>query len=188
MKNLFACVLLLFFVASGFQTAECFQKRRPAAKRTARPELPTQNNRSKQSGAKRAQTAEERVDATIAAFDSFTVELVSRIEKARNPVLGVDAGQKYMNMRKAEMKDRFASIKCLSEAQVTEDMKRKLQEHLYNDGFMVGQLVPKYDSNPVVKAKLQKLIDDFMEIFKHQGACPKTAVARLPQTQRFVSL
>jgi hypothetical protein len=188
MKNLFACVLLLFFVASGFQTAECFQKRRPAAKRTARPELPTQNNRSNQSAAQTEQTPDERFNATIAAFDAFTVELVGRIEKARNPTSGINAGQKYMNMRKAEMKDRFAGIRCIPEAQVSDDVERKVKEHLYNDGVMVGQLLPKYGSNPVVKAKIQKLIDDFLDIFKYSSPCPKNSLARLFRTQTFKSL
>ncbi len=179
MKNLFAGSLLVFLIAYGFDTGQCFQKRRPVAKKTAKSELSSQNKRSTRSTAKPAPSADAKVSAVIDDFDSFTAELVGKVEKARNPTLGINAAQRHMNLRKAGMKARFATVRCVPEAEVSEATKTKVKEHLYNDGFRIGQLLPKYGSTPALKAKIQKLIDDYLEIFKLEGPCPKDSLAAL---------
>ena len=109
---------------------------------------------------------DEQVGAVIKDINSFTDELVKKVESAPNPSAGVDEAQKYMDAHKSEIRSKWDSIKNISENQVSDDAKKKMQEDLFNDGKKLGELIAKYGSDQAVNAKLQKLVQDFQDLFK----------------------
>lgn len=109
---------------------------------------------------------DDQINSFLNDINSFTDEMVNKVGAAPNPSAGVDEAQKYMDAHKSEMKGKFDSIKNISENQVSEETKKKMQDNLYQDGVKVGQLTAKYGSDPAIKAKLEKLTQDFQDLFK----------------------
>ncbi len=109
------------------------------------------------------------VNAILTTIDSFTVELVSRIERAGNPSAGLDDAQKYLDSRKGELRGKMEALKRLRESQVSDAMKQKITSSLVDDASRVGDLEIKYVNqsmnNPGFKAKLDKLVKDYQALF-----------------------
>ena len=57
-------------------------------------------------------------------FDSFTNELVKRVDAASDPGAGVDDAQKYFDSKKAEMTGKMDTLKGLRGYQVGEETKK----------------------------------------------------------------
>ena len=109
---------------------------------------------------------DDQINSFVTEINTFTDELVKKVETAPNPSDGVDEAQKYMDSRKADLKSKFDSVKNIGENQVSEETKKKMQDSFYQDGVKVGQLQAKYGSDAAVKTKLQKLTQDFLDLFK----------------------
>lgn len=109
---------------------------------------------------------DDQINSFVNEINTFTDELVKKVESAPNPSQGVDDAQKFMDSRKADLKEKFNSVKNIGENQVSEETKKKMQESFYNDGMKVGQLQTKYGSDPAVRTKLTKLTQDFLDLFK----------------------
>jgi ABC-type uncharacterized transport system auxiliary subunit len=109
-----------------------------------------------------------QVNDVIGELDSFTKELVSKIESAQNPSAGVDDAQKFLDSRKADMKAKIDSIKELRGYQVSEDTMKKLKESVTDDAMSIAKLQIKYMQqtarDPAFKAKLDKLINDYQAL------------------------
>jgi hypothetical protein len=108
------------------------------------------------------------VNATVAAVDALTTELVRRIEAAPNPCDGVDDAQKYLDAMKTEIASKMGVLKSLRADQVSDETKRKLASRLGEDASRVGELQVKYVShsisNPAFKTKLDKLVADYQTL------------------------
>lgn len=109
---------------------------------------------------------DSEINNFVTEINTFTDELVKKVESASSPSVGVDEAQKYMDSRKADLREKFNSVKNIGENQVSEETKKKMQDSFYQDGVKVGQLTAKYGSDPAVRTKLQKLTQDFLELFK----------------------
>ncbi|PYS52756.1 MAG: hypothetical protein DMF68_00905 [Acidobacteria bacterium] len=109
---------------------------------------------------------DDQISTFISDVNSFTDELVKKVDAAPNPSQGLDDAQSYLDSRKSEIKGKFDSIKNIGENQVTEDTKKKLQENMFQDGMKVGQLTAKYGSDPELSPKVKKLTQDFQDLFK----------------------
>jgi hypothetical protein len=111
---------------------------------------------------------DEQVNSALAEFDSFTTELLARIETAANPSAGLDDAQKYFDSKKAELITKMAALKGVREYQVSEETKQKMALRLVEDASKVGNLQIKYDSqsinDPLFKAKLDKLVKDYQAL------------------------
>lgn len=111
-----------------------------------------------------------KMDAQVISFladlDSFTNELVRKVETAANPAAGVEAAQKLMDAQKPLLRARFDSMKKITRCEVSLEIRLKLQDGMHEDGLKIGILQAKYGSVPAVKARLQKLTQDFLDIFK----------------------
>ena len=109
------------------------------------------------------------VNAILATIDSFTTELVSRIETAGNPSTGLDEARKYFDSRKNEVTAKVDTLKRLRESQVSDATKQKITSSLVDDASRVGDLEIKYVSqsmsDPAFKAKLDKLVKDYQALF-----------------------
>lgn len=109
---------------------------------------------------------DDQINTFISDINSFTDELVKKVQDAPNPSQGVDDAQQYLDSRKSDIRSKFDSIKNIGENQVSEDTKKKLSDNMFQDGMKVGQLQAKYGSDPAVSSKLQKLMQDFQDLFK----------------------
>jgi hypothetical protein len=108
------------------------------------------------------------VNAILATIDSFTTELVNRIEMAGNPSTGVVDAQKYFDSRKGEVIAKMDTLKHLRESQVSDATKQKITSSLVDDASKVGNLEIKYVSqslnDPEFKARLDKLVKDYQAL------------------------
>jgi len=111
---------------------------------------------------------DEQVNSALAEIDSFTTELLARIETAANPSSGLDDAQKYFDSKKAELTPKMAALKSVREYQVSEETKQKMALRLVEDAAKVGNLQIKYVSqstnDPPFKAKLDKLVKDYQAL------------------------
>ena len=106
------------------------------------------------------------INSFVTEINTFTDEIVKKVESGSTPEAGVDDAQKYLDSRKADIKTKFDAVKNIGENQVSEDTKKKLSDSFYQDGVKLGQLQQKYGSDAAVKTKLQKLTQDFLDLLK----------------------
>ena len=110
------------------------------------------------------------VKEILADFDSFTNELVKRIDSASNPAAGVDDAQKYFDSRKAEMTEKMDKLKGIRGYQVGEETKKMIESSLVDDAKKIANLQVKYIGTSMrdetFKARLDKLTRDYQSLFK----------------------
>lgn len=110
------------------------------------------------------------IDAVIAELHTFSEQLVSKVQSAPNPSAGVDEAQKLMDSRKADLQAKMNSLKGVRGYQVSKETQQKMTDTLTKDAMNVAGLQVKYVSvsmrDPAFKAKIEKLVKDYTEIFK----------------------
>jgi hypothetical protein len=108
--------------------------------------------------------------AILADFDSFTNELVKRVDAASNPADGVDDAQKYFDSKKTEMTGKMEQLKAIRGYQVGEETKKMMEASLVEDAKKIANLQVKYMGTSMrdetFKAKLDKLMRDYQSLFK----------------------
>jgi hypothetical protein len=109
---------------------------------------------------------DDEVNAFINDLNSFTDELVKKVESGSTPSAGADDAQKYFDSRKADLQTKLDSIKKIGEKQVSEETKKKMTDGLYNNGMKMGKLTAKYGSDPAAGPKVQKITQDYMALFR----------------------
>ena len=109
------------------------------------------------------------INSTLSELDSFTTELVKKVESAPNPSAGVDEAQKFFDSRKADLTAKMQALKGLRGYQVSEETKQKLTSSMIESAKRVAGLQMKYVGvsvrDPAFKAKLDKLTKDFQGLF-----------------------
>ncbi|HYR75380.1 MAG TPA: hypothetical protein VEM96_06000 [Pyrinomonadaceae bacterium] len=110
------------------------------------------------------------VKTVLTDFDSFTNELVKRVESASDPAAGVDGAQKYFDSKKAEMTTKMDTLKGIRGYQVGEETRKMMESSLVDDAKKIANLQVKYMGtsmrDPTFKAKLDKLTRDYQSLFK----------------------
>ena len=110
------------------------------------------------------------VKTILGDFDSFTIELVKRVDAASNPADGVDDAQKYFDSKKTEMTTKMEQLKTIRGYQVGEETKKMMEASLVEDAKKVANLQVKYIGtsmrDPAFKAKLDKLTKDYQSLFR----------------------
>ena len=110
------------------------------------------------------------INSIVTDLDSFTTELVKKVESAPNSSAGVDDAQKYFDSRKADLTTKMTTLKGIRGYQVSEDTKNKMTKSLVDDAKRVAGLQMKYVGasmrDPAFKAKLEKLTKDYLDLFK----------------------
>ncbi len=110
------------------------------------------------------------VKTALTDFDSFTNELVKRVESASDPAAGVDDAQKYFDSKKAEMTTRMDTLKGIRGYQVGDETRKMMETSLVDDAKKIANLQVKYMSTSMrdstFKAKLDKLTRDYQSLFK----------------------
>ena len=110
------------------------------------------------------------VKTVLTDFDSFTNELVKRVESASDPAAGVDDAQKYFDSKKAEMTTKMDMLKGIRGYQVGDETRKMMESNLVDDARKIANLQMKYMGtsmrDPTFKAKLDKLTRDYQSLFK----------------------
>ena len=110
------------------------------------------------------------IESVIAELHTFSEQLVSKVQTAPNPSAGVDEAQKLMDSRKADLQAKMNSLKGVRGYQVSKETQQKMTDTLTKDAMSVAGLPAKYISvsmrDPAFRAKMDKLVKDYMEIFK----------------------
>ena len=110
------------------------------------------------------------VKAALNDFDSFTNELVKRVESASDPAAGVDDAQKYFDSKKAEMTTKMDTLKGIRGYQVSDETRKMMESSLVDDAKKIANLQVKYMGTSMrdatFKAKLDKLTRDYQSLFK----------------------
>lgn len=107
------------------------------------------------------------INVALAEVDSFTNELVGRIKA--NPANGVDDAQQYLDSRKREIKAKTALLTRARGIQLSDETERKLIETVRRDQMTVASLQFSKDlpvNDAAFKAKLDKLVNDYLELFQ----------------------
>src|SRR6266480_2411518 len=114
---------------------------------------------------------DDEVNSILATVDSFTTEILRRIDVAANPPAGVPDSQEYLDSRRAEIAAIMNTLKTLSGDRVSHETKQKMKASLVDDASRVGNLQIRYVSyslnDPAFKAKLDKLVDDYQTLLTH---------------------
>ena len=109
----------------------------------------------------------ESVDALVKALDSFTEELLSRVDSAPDRKAGAADAQALVYSRKDELSRRIAAFK--RGAQDAGSKARWLEAEVDNTD-RVHRLQLKYADeaahDPVLKLRLEQLIADYDALFK----------------------
>lgn len=109
------------------------------------------------------------INAALMEVDSFTNELLRRINEAPSPALGLDDAQQYLDSRKREIKAKTAMLTRVRGVQLSEETERKLIETVRRDQLMVASLHSnsKLPVNDLAfKTKLDKLVNDYLDLFQ----------------------
>src|SRR5919198_4970958 len=98
-------------------------------------------------------------------LDSFTNELVKRVDAASDPSAGVDDAQKYFDSKKTEMTAKMDTLKNIRGYQVGEETKKMMENSMVEDAKKVANLQVKYIGTSMrdaaFKGKLDKLTRDY---------------------------
>ena len=117
---------------------------------------------------------DSQIESVLAELNTFTQEIVKRVEGAPNPSAGVDDAQKFFDSRKADMQAKLETLKGVRNFQVSEETRKKMMEQLTEDVMSVSKLQIKYIGNsmkdPAFKAKLEKLVGDYQNMLKSVGS------------------
>lgn len=111
-----------------------------------------------------------QINSVLADFDSFTQELVKRVDTAQTPARGVEDAQKYLDEKRAELRSKWDSIKTVKNFQVSSETKKRMEEDLKKNLMSVYGLQSRYIDESIkdaaFKTKLDKLIDDYKNLYE----------------------
>lgn len=111
-----------------------------------------------------------QINSVLADFNSFTIELVKKVESAQTPARGVEEAQKYLDEKKAELRSKWESIKSVKNFQVSDDTKKRMEEDLKKNLMSVYGLQSKYINESIkddaFKTKLEKLVSDYKDLYE----------------------
>jgi hypothetical protein len=109
---------------------------------------------------------DDEVNAFMNDLNTFTDELVKKVEAGPTPSAGADEAQKYFDSRKADILEKLNSVKKIGQNQVSDETKKKTGADFYNNGMKIGKLSAKYSADPTAGPKVQKLMQDYMTLLR----------------------
>ncbi len=113
---------------------------------------------------------EASAEAVLAEVDSFTSELLRRVNSAADPSAGVDEAQKLLDERRAELASKIAAVKKSKEFEHDDELRRRMLESEITNGARVSGLQTRYIrrsmDDEAFKAKLERLVNEYQLMFK----------------------
>lgn len=110
------------------------------------------------------------VESALAALNTFTREIIERVESAPDPAAGVDEAQRYFDSRRADIEAKLRPLNGADDSRLSEQTRRKVMEQRTEAEMSISKLRLRYFDNsmrdPAFKAKLGKLIADYQHLLK----------------------
>ncbi len=113
----------------------------------------------------------EDVERLVADLNSFTDELVKKIESAQDPASGVGEAQRLLDARKAELASRIDAARRGREFRESGGARGKMLESEVDNtdrvaGLRTRQYLDLWMRDPEFKARLDKFVADYQALFK----------------------
>jgi hypothetical protein len=159
MRKKIACGLLL--LAGGGWAAGCKTGERAASGNIQG--APQQATQAPSPG------AGANVEATLTEVNSFTEELLRKIEGAPDPAAGLGAAQQFFEARRDELRAKIVAARRSREARESAEAKGRLLENEVDNTARLSGLRTKYlerMNDDAFKAKLDRLVEDYQELFR----------------------
>jgi hypothetical protein len=110
------------------------------------------------------------INGVLSDFDTFTEDLVKRVDSAQTPARGVEDAQKYLDEKKAELRAKWDSIKSVKNFQVSSETKKRMEDDLKKNLMSVYGLQTKYINESIkdaaFKTRLDRLISDYKNLYE----------------------
>lgn len=128
-------------------------------------------------GGKEASNATQRTanpDAVVAEMNSFTNELLEKVDAAGDPSAGVDEAQKLMDARKDSLKSRIVAARASEEFRESQEAQGKFLDSEIDNRDRVSAIrkrhLDRWVKDAEFKAKLDRLERDYHDLFEQAGA------------------
>ena len=163
MRKKIACGLLL--LAGGGWAAGCKSGERAASGNASA------NTQGAPQQARHAPApgAEANIEATLSDVNSFTEELLRKIESAPDPAAGLGAAQQFFESRRDELRAKIVAARRSREAVESAEAKGRLLENEVDNTARLSGLRTKYlerMNDAAFKAKLDRLVEDYQDLFR----------------------
>jgi outer membrane murein-binding lipoprotein Lpp len=113
---------------------------------------------------------DDQVKSVMKDLDTFTNDLVKKVEAAADPAIGLDEAQKLMDAKKGDIKSKLDTLKSVRGFQINEDTKKAMLDGVTKNVTSVASLQIKYVSRSIkdaaFKSKLEKFINDYTSLMK----------------------
>jgi|GEM_PF-2562729 len=117
------------------------------------------------------------VDKVVAEVSAFTNELVEKVERAPDPSAGVAEAQSLLDSRRAALAASVSALKKGPELRESAEARKKwLEAEVDNTTRVSGLKARLFEPamrDPALGGRLDKLVNDYQELFSDRGARPK---------------
>ena len=113
------------------------------------------------------------VGSAVAEVNSFTDELLRKIDSAQDPAAGADEAQAFLDARKSEVKARLDAARASREFQESAEARGRLLDAEVTNIDRVSSLrtrhIDRWMRDPAFKAKLDRLVADYDALWPRSG-------------------
>ena len=113
------------------------------------------------------------VGGAVAEVNSFTDELLRKIDSASDPAAGADEAQAFLDARKSEVKARLDAARASREFQESAEARGRLLDAEVTNIDRVSSLhtrhLDRWMRDPGFKAKLDRLVSDYDALWPRAG-------------------
>jgi vacuolar-type H+-ATPase subunit I/STV1 len=107
------------------------------------------------------------VKAVLGELDSFTKELVQKVEATQGSAEGLEAAQQFLDSKKNDLKKKLEVLKGVRGFQISEATKKTMTDGFAKNATEVMSLQIRYARNARdvnYKTKLEKLVTDYRNL------------------------
>ena len=130
---------------------------------------PAANGGASAGGGKDAGT----IGAAVAEVNSFTDELLRRIDSAQDPAAGADEAQAFLDARKTEVKARLDAARASQEFRESAEARGRLLDAEVTNIDRVSSLrtrhIDRWMRDAGFKSKLDRLVSDYDALWPRAG-------------------
>jgi hypothetical protein len=108
------------------------------------------------------------IGSVLKELDSFTIELVQKIDSMQGSVQGIDAAQQFLDSKKNDLKKKMDVVREARGFQVSDATKKTMTDSFTKNITSVASLQIKYVGrsmkDPNYKSKIEKLVKDYRDL------------------------
>lgn len=114
--------------------------------------------------------AEEPVGAVLNEVNTFTDELVRRLETAHDPAQGVAAARQFFDAGASAVRDKIVRLKASQKFKESQEAQRMMLESDVDNTARVAGLKTRFMdramSDAAFKSQLDRLVEDYRALFR----------------------